>query len=162
MPSMIILNQKGTYKLNVQVIAFESPQPGYVKFSLTDPYFFIYGRQYGLLGTDNNGRDLWSQFVWGSRISIEVGLLASVFSVALGLIIGLIAGMFGGVIEELTMRITDVFLVIPFLPLAIVVLFPFNSERIFSKEPLFLASCSFCYPFLAFYSKGHQISSAFS
>jgi peptide/nickel transport system permease protein len=133
MPATIILNQKGTYKLNVQVIVFESPQQGYVKFSLADPYFFIYGRQYGLLGTDNDGRDLWSQFVWGSRISIEVGLLASVFSVALGLIIGLIAGMFGGVIEEFTMRVTDVFLVIPFLPLAIVVLFLLTQNAFLAK-----------------------------
>ncbi len=137
MPAMVILNQKGEYKLNVQVIAFESPQQGYAKFSLADPYFFIYGRQYGLLGTDNNGRDLWSQFVWGSRISIEVGLLASIFSVALGLIIGLIAGMFGGLIEELTMRITDIFLVIPFLPLAIVVLFLLTQNAFLAKSLYF-------------------------
>ncbi len=137
MPAMVILNQKGNYKLNIQVIAFESSQPGYVKFSLADPYFFIYGRQYGLLGSDNDGRDLWSQFVWGSRISIEVGLLASIFSVAMGLIIGLIAGMFGGLVEELTMRLTDIFLVIPFLPLAIVVLFLLTQNAFLAKSLYF-------------------------
>jgi len=137
MPARVMLNQTGTYKLNVQVIAFESSQPGYVKFSLADPFFFIYGRQYGLLGTDNNGRDLWSQFVWGSRISIEVGLLASIFSVALGLIIGLIAGMLKGIIEEFTMRVTDVFLVIPFLPLAIVVLFLLTQNAFLAKSLYF-------------------------
>ena len=136
-PALWILNQKGTYKLNVQVIAYESFSKGYVEFSLAAPYFFIYGRQYGLLGTDYEGRDLWSQFVWGSRISIEVGLLASVFSVAFGLLIGLIAGIFGGIIEEVSMRIADIFLVIPFLPLAIVVLFLLTQNAFLAKSLYF-------------------------
>ncbi|MGC8568665.1 MAG: ABC transporter permease subunit [Nitrososphaeria archaeon] len=137
MPAMNLMSQQGTYKLNVQVIAYQSSTPGYVRFSLADPYFFIYGRQYGLLGTDNNGRDLWSQFVWGSRISIEVGLLASIFSVVFGLIVGLIAGLLGGVTEEVLMRITDIFLVIPFLPLAIVVIFLLTQNAFTAKSLYF-------------------------
>jgi peptide/nickel transport system permease protein len=75
---------------------------------------------YGPLGTDNLGRSIWTQFVWGSRISLLVGLAATVIAMAIGSIVGIVAGFFGGVLEGLLMRFTEWFLVIPFLPLAIV------------------------------------------
>ena len=61
-----------------------------------------------------------AQFVWGSRVSLLVGLAATVLTIAIGSVIGITAGFFGGWIDTVLMRITDWFLVIPFLPLAIV------------------------------------------
>jgi peptide/nickel transport system permease protein len=72
------------------------------------------------LGTDYLRRDVWAQFVWGSRISLFVGLAATVVTIALGSAIGIVAGYIGGWTDSVLMRITEWFLVIPFLPLAIV------------------------------------------
>jgi peptide/nickel transport system permease protein len=71
-------------------------------------------------GTDNHGRSVLSLTIWGTRISMIVGLAATLLTVFLGSTIGLIAGYYGGWRETTLMRLTDWFLVIPFLPLAIV------------------------------------------
>ncbi len=72
------------------------------------------------LGTDNLGRDVLAQFVWGSRISLFVGLMATLLTISIGSFVGIVSGFFGGWVDAALMRITDWFLVVPFLPLAIV------------------------------------------
>jgi peptide/nickel transport system permease protein len=73
-------------------------------------------------GTTNQGMDVFSQLVWGSRVALIVGLLSALGSVVLGTLIGLIAGYFGGWVDEVLMRLTDVAFGIPFLPFAMVVI----------------------------------------
>jgi peptide/nickel transport system permease protein len=80
----------------------------------------MYGEAFGLLGTDDVGRDIFSQLVYGTRISLLVGLLGALLSTIVGLFAGLFSGYFGGIMDEILMRITDVFLVIPELPLLLV------------------------------------------
>jgi peptide/nickel transport system permease protein len=72
-----------------------------------------------VLGTDEFGRSVLTLLIWGSRISLFVGLSATVISMVIGTLIGLISGYFGGWIGRIAFRITEWFLVIPFLPLAI-------------------------------------------
>jgi peptide/nickel transport system permease protein len=71
------------------------------------------------LGTDHLGRSVAAQFVWGSRVSLIVGLAATVLTIAIGSVIGITSGFFGGSVDTALMRVTDWFLVIPFLPFAI-------------------------------------------
>ncbi|MGB7860511.1 MAG: ABC transporter permease [Acidimicrobiia bacterium] len=72
------------------------------------------------LGTDYIRRSVWAQFVWGSRVSLFVGLAATVLTISIGSVVGIISGFVGGRVDSFLMRITEWFLVIPFLPLAIV------------------------------------------
>jgi len=75
---------------------------------------------YNWFGTDQVGQSVLAEFIWSSRISLLVGLLAAFMSTVLGAGIGIAAGFYGGWQGEVWMRLTDVFLVIPWLPLAMV------------------------------------------
>ncbi|MGD9958964.1 ABC transporter permease [Nocardioides sp.] len=72
------------------------------------------------LGTDDNGRSVLTLLIWGSRISLFVGLSATLISMVIGTLIGLTSGFFSGWAGALLFRLTEWFLIIPFLPLAIV------------------------------------------
>lgn len=73
-----------------------------------------------LLGTDDLGRDVAAALVAGSRVSLLVGLSATVISMLVGTLVGVSAGYFGSWIDTVLMRLTDVFLVLPWLPLMLV------------------------------------------
>jgi peptide/nickel transport system permease protein len=72
------------------------------------------------LGTDEVGRDLLSRLLFGARISLMVGLFAVLMEVLIGTTLGAISGYYGGRVDWLIMRVTDVFLSIPLLPLLLV------------------------------------------
>jgi peptide/nickel transport system permease protein len=76
--------------------------------------------EFAPLGTDYIRRSVWAQFVWGSRVSLFVGLAATVLTIFIGSVVGIVSGFLGGRTDAVLMRFTEWFLVIPFLPLAIV------------------------------------------
>ena len=72
------------------------------------------------LGTDEVGRDLLSRLLFGARISLTVGVFAVIMEMLIGTMLGAIAGYYGGWVDYALMRVTDVFLSIPLLPLLLV------------------------------------------
>ncbi len=84
-----------------------------------DPAHFA-THQFHLLGTDSYGRDLLSRIIYGSRVSLTLGLLAVLLSVGMGSFIGLCAGYFGKFIDTLSMRTVDVLLAFPSLFLILI------------------------------------------
>lgn len=75
-----------------------------------------------LLGTDQLGRDLLTRLLYGSRVSLAVGMLAVLVSAPIGVVLGLAAGFHRGVADEIIMRVVDSQLSIPFLLLAIAII----------------------------------------
>lgn len=73
-----------------------------------------------LLGTDENGRDLLSRLMFGAQISLTVAVFAVIMEIAIGTVLGAISGYYGGLVDYWIMRLTDVFLSIPLLPLLLV------------------------------------------
>ncbi|MBN2874659.1 MAG: ABC transporter permease [Spirochaetales bacterium] len=73
-----------------------------------------------VLGTDDLGRDVAAALIAGSRVSLLVGLSATIISMLVGTLVGVVAGYFGSWVDTALMRFTDVFLVLPWLPLMLV------------------------------------------
>lgn len=73
-----------------------------------------------MLGTDELGRDVFIRLVYGTRVSMGVGIMVAVASTLIGLLIGSLAGYYGGVIDAALMRITDALLSLPITPVLIV------------------------------------------
>jgi len=83
-----------------------------------------------LFGTDSLGRDVFARIVYGSRISLKVGVMAMAISLAIGIVLGALSGYFGGFTDTVIMRTTDVFLALPAALLALAVMAVFEKPSV--------------------------------
>jgi peptide/nickel transport system permease protein len=114
-PASIIFSSQKDYTYGVQVTFHGAQTLNIDHFQLQ-----LLGTSWGLLGTDYNGQDVFTWVIYGSRISLFVGLLSAFIGIGLGLLVGLLAGFLGKLVDEVLMRFTDMMLVIPVLPLLLV------------------------------------------
>lgn len=116
-------------------IGFLSPGVPYRFLGLFQARVRIFGSPTGgyfVLGTDQQGRDVFSRLLYGGRISLSVGLIGIVFTFTLGLLIGGLSGYFGGVIDDVLMRICEILQSFPglYLLFALRAAFPPNLDSI--------------------------------
>ena len=105
---------KGTYQVRIEGIGFEPDS------DITSE-FVMYGKVHGIAGTDHLRRDLSVALLWGIPIALAFGLIASLGTTVLTMIIAAIGVWYGGWVDELIQRITEVNLVLPFLSILVMV-----------------------------------------
>jgi peptide/nickel transport system permease protein len=105
--------------LMAPLIAPHDPTKLNVRNRLTPPAWVAEGDSRFLLGTDQLGRDVLSRLIFGSRVSVIVGILGVALSVIVGVSIGLISGYVGGRVDDILSRTVDTFMSIPFIILAL-------------------------------------------
>ncbi|MEM1582200.1 MAG: ABC transporter permease [Candidatus Bathyarchaeia archaeon] len=105
---------KGNYKVWIDGIVFETGVN-------LDAKLVIYGKVYGWAGTDHIRRDLGIALLWGAPIALSFGVTASVSIALIQMFIGAVSAWFGGITDNFVQRITEIFMVIPFLPILIMI-----------------------------------------
>ncbi len=105
---------KGKYQLQLLATTFEAN-------SSLDVEFVFHGQLYGLAGTDQARRDLVVPLLWGAPVALAFGLLASVGTLVLTMVIAAIGTWYGGWVDGLIQRITEINLVLPFLSILIMI-----------------------------------------
>jgi ABC-type dipeptide/oligopeptide/nickel transport system permease subunit len=107
-------------KFNVRISDYTPSLTGVIRIWVDYIGVKVYSQYYGPLGSSDSGVDVLSQLMWGTQISILIGVLSTIIAVGFGLIAGLAAGYYGGKTDELLMRIVDFLLIMPGLPLMMV------------------------------------------
>jgi len=102
-------------------VAPHSPTEQYRDATLAPPMWSDGGSPNFILGTDPVGRDMLSRLIYGTRLSLLIGLVSVTISLSLGVVLGLAAGYFRGLVDTVIMRVMDVMLALPSLLLAIAV-----------------------------------------
>ncbi|HCX51123.1 MAG TPA: peptide ABC transporter permease, partial [Bacillus sp. (in: Bacteria)] len=112
------------------VIAPHDPAANNLGDMLKPPSWLEGGTLTYLLGTDNLGRDILSRIIYGTRVSLLVGVFSVILAGIIGIIIGVLAGYYGGIIDNILMRIVDSFIAIPNILFILVVLSVFDPSLI--------------------------------
>lgn len=116
-----IFSSKGNYTVGELIAIFPPPSGGQIRALIyqSDLKFQIFGRVYGILGTDWNGGSVWSDFVSGTRAALIIGFGSAAITIAIGVALGLIAGFFAGLVDSVLIFVFDFLLLLPGLILLI-------------------------------------------
>ena len=84
-----------------------------------------------VLGTDDKGRDMLAMLVSGARVSLQVGLLATIIAILIGAVLGVLSAYLGGWVDNVLMRFTDIMMTFPFFLLLVFIIFIFGPSLVF-------------------------------
>jgi peptide/nickel transport system permease protein len=120
LPALLILVPLLVVALGANLIApYDPTQPVPGAKIFAPPFWMQGGSTNALLGTDFQGRDILSRLLFGTRVSLIVGLMGTLMAGSLGAALGILAGYLGGWVDQLIMRFTDAWLALPALVFAI-------------------------------------------
>lgn len=108
------------------ILAPHDPAKNNLTDMLKPPFWLDGGSTTYILGTDNLGRDIFSRIIYGTRISLLVGVFSVALAGIIGILVGILAGYYGGIVDNILMRIVDSFLAIPSILFILVVLAVFE------------------------------------
>ncbi len=91
-----------------------------------------------ILGTDEVGRDVFARLMYGGRISLSVGIVSVAIEVLIGTILGGIAGYYGGVVDNIIMRLVDILMCFPFLPLLLMLSAVMSARHVDPKYRIYV------------------------
>lgn len=124
----IIFLEKGDYEFFLDIHLKATTPSATCNINFRDARLVTLGQVHGILGADNAGADVFAQLVWGARISLMIGIMAAVISTFIGILVGIATGYLGGIVDELMMRIVDILLCLPILPLLLTLVFLFGKS----------------------------------
>lgn len=107
-----------------------------VKFSEPTNYLKPSGSH--LLGTDDKGYDVFSRLMYGGRVSLTVGFVVIILETILGVFLGGLAGYFGGWVDQITMRIVDIFNCVPTLPMMMIIGVALDARNVTGPAKLYV------------------------
>jgi peptide/nickel transport system permease protein len=95
------------------VLVFAAPLSGYTATEQNPKNEFAKPTAEHWFGTDELGRDIFTRILYGGQVSLAVGIFSTMFSLSIGIVIGALSGYYGGWVDNILMRITDTFLIMP-------------------------------------------------
>ncbi len=126
-----VFSTTGKYSLQIDLYvsdAGDAGDAGTLNFAVGETRFRIPGKLYGVLGTNFLGADVYSQLIWGTRVSLLVGLTTASIVVAIGVLVGVTAGYKGGPIDRALTFASDTVLQLPGLPLILLAVLIFGNN----------------------------------
>jgi ABC-type dipeptide/oligopeptide/nickel transport system permease subunit len=131
-PTQAFFSSTGTCTIRLRLIVQPLSENSTLKITFGEKNRFrIWGSIHGLLGADSFGGDVFAQLVYGARISLFVGILSAILSTSLGIFFGVTSGYLGGIVDELTMRVVDILLCLPLLPILLALIYYFKPNVYF-------------------------------
>lgn len=105
---------KGQYEFRIRLVAFDLGAD-------LDARLLVLGKVFGLAGTDLQRRDLLIGLLWGAPVALAFGTVAAIVSVLVQAVLGALGAWYGGYLDELVQRLSDFFLILPFLPILVLI-----------------------------------------
>ena len=128
--SVVILVVAAFAAITATTLAPHNPRVGSLDAKFTPPIWSEGGSSEYVLGTDHLGRDILSRLMFGARISLSITAASVFIGGAIGVVTGLISGYYGGWVDEVIMRVVDIFLAFPLILLALALVAVFGDSVI--------------------------------
>ncbi|UCC33708.1 MAG: ABC transporter permease [Candidatus Bathyarchaeota archaeon] len=113
----VFFTQKGEYTFVLELRFRPKSMDATAQLEISDSKLVILGHVHGILGADYFAKDIWAQVVYGAQLSLAIGFLAAIVGTSIGILVGVVSGYLGGIADEVSMRIVDILLCLPLLPL---------------------------------------------